>query len=547
MSEEPTKAPLLSVHDLSVTFQQDAAVSTAVDRISFDIAPGETLALVGESGSGKSVSALSVLRLLPYPAAAHPTGEIRFEGEDLLAVSDKRLRQVRGNGITMIFQEPMTSLNPLHTIERQIGEVLAIHQGMREKPARQRTLELLNQVGIRNAESRLSAYPHQLSGGQRQRVMIAMALANRPKLLIADEPTTALDVTVQAQILDLLGKLRDEYHMAVLFITHDLGIVRKFADRVCVMTNGKIVERGRTEAIFAKPEHPYTRHLLSAEPKGRPPVADREAPIVLQGEDVKVWFPVRRGFLRRVVDNVKAIDGIDLTLREGQTLGVVGESGSGKTTLGLALTRLIGSKGRIAFVGSDIAEYSFREMKPMRSRMQVVFQDPYGSLSPRMSVADIVAEGLRIHEPTLSSRQRDGRVAEALGEVGLDPATRWRYPHEFSGGQRQRIAIARAMVLKPKFVMLDEPTSALDMSVQAQVVDLLRELQRNHSLAYLFISHDLKVVRALANDVIVMRDGKIVEEGTAEAIFDAPQTDYTKALMAAAFKLETAPRGVVNQ
>jgi microcin C transport system ATP-binding protein len=441
----------------------------------------------------------------------------------------------------------MTSLNPLQTIEKQIAEVLALHQGMRETQARARVLELLTQVGIRDPERRLQAYPHQLSGGQRQRVMIAMALANRPKLLIADEPTTALDVTVQAQILDLLGRLRDEYGMAVLFITHDLGIVRKFADRVCVMTRGKIVESGPSAEIFANPQHDYTRHLLTSEPKGSPPRSDPEASVVMEGDDIRVWFPIRKGFMRRVVDHVKAVDGVSLTLRSGQTLGVVGESGSGKTTLGLALTRLIASEGRIAFVGRNIDEYAFKAMKPLRNEMQVVFQDPYGSLSPRMSVSDIVAEGLRIHESSLSSGERDERVASALEEVGLDPATRWRYPHEFSGGQRQRIAIARAMVLKPRFVMLDEPTSALDMSVQAQVVDLLRDLQQRHDLSYLFISHDLKVVRALANEVMVMRAGKVVEAGPADRIFDAPETDYTKALMAAAFRLETAPRDVVNQ
>ncbi|AWI59500.1 peptide ABC transporter ATPase [Sinorhizobium fredii USDA 205] len=538
---------LLSVRDLSVAFHQGGDTSVAVDHISFDIRRGETVALVGESGSGKSVSANSILKLLPYPAASHPSGAILFNGKDLLKASDAELRHVRGNDITMIFQEPMTSLNPLHTIEQQIGEILELHQDLKGPAARARTLELLNQVGIREAEKRLGAYPHQLSGGQRQRVMIAMALANRPELLIADEPTTALDVTVQAQILELLKSLKDQHGMSMLFITHDLGIVRKIADRVCVMTKGKIVETGPTAEIFANPQHAYTRHLLASEPKGEPPPSDASKPIVVEGKDVKVWFPIRAGFLRRVVDHVKAVDGIDLTLRAGQTLGVVGESGSGKTTLGLALTRLISSKGRIAFVGQDIDAYSFGEMRPLRNRMQVVFQDPYGSLSPRMSVADIIGEGLKIHERALSDDARDARVAAALQEVGLDPATRWRYPHEFSGGQRQRIAIARAMVLKPQFVMLDEPTSALDMSVQAQVVDLLRDLQRKHNLAYLFISHDLKVVRALANEVIVMRLGKVVEQGPAERIFSAPVEDYTKALMAAAFNLEAVNLSAIRQ
>jgi microcin C transport system ATP-binding protein len=538
---------LLSVEDLSVAFHQEGRTIPAVERISFEIREGETVALVGESGSGKSVSALSVLKLLPYPAASHPSGRIVFDGKDLLSANEKELRRVRGNDITMIFQEPMTSLNPLHSIEKQIAEILALHQGVRDSDARPVVVDLLRQVGIRDPEKRLDAFPHQLSGGQRQRVMIAMALANRPKLLIADEPTTALDVTVQAQILELLKTLKDRHGMAMLFITHDLGIVRKFADRVCVMTKGKIVETGPTAEIFANPQHAYTQHLLAAEPKGTAPETNDAAPIVLEGEDVKVWFPIKKGFLRRTVDHVKAVDGIDLKLRAGQTLGVVGESGSGKTTLGLALTRLISSQGRIAFVGKDIGAYSFKQMKPLRNRMQVVFQDPYGSLSPRMSIAEIVAEGLAIHEPKLSPEDRDSRVAEALQEVGLDPATRWRYPHEFSGGQRQRVAIARAMVLKPRFVMLDEPTSALDMSVQAQVVDLLRDLQRQHDLAYLFISHDLKVVRALANEVIVMRLGKVVERGQSQQIFDAPREDYTRALMAAAFDLETIKHDAVSQ
>jgi len=539
--------PLLSVRDLSVAFHQGGETSLAVDRISFDIAKGEVVALVGESGSGKSVSANSILRLLPYPSASHPSGEILFKGKDLLTASERALREVRGNDITMIFQEPMTSLNPLHNIEKQIAEILALHQGMSGQPARQRVLELLNQVGIREPEKRLKAYPHELSGGQRQRVMIAMALANRPELLIADEPTTALDVTVQAQILELLRQLKAAHGMSLLFITHDLGIVRKFADRVCVMTKGRIVETGTVEDVFANPKHEYTRHLLASEPRGEPPLADPSKPIVMEGSDIRVWFPIKSGLMRRVVDHVKAVDGIDLSLRAGQTLGVVGESGSGKTTLGLALTRLISSQGRIAFVGRDIAGYSFSEMRPLRNQLQIVFQDPYGSLSPRMSVGDIIAEGLKVHERSLSAEERDQRVCWALEEVGLDPLTRWRYPHEFSGGQRQRIAIARAMVLKPRFVMLDEPTSALDMSVQAQVVDLLRDLQKKHDLAYLFISHDLKVVKALANDVIVMRFGKVVEQGPSSEIFRAPKHDYTRALMAAAFNIEAVPTPAVQQ
>ncbi|MGD9914192.1 MAG: ABC transporter ATP-binding protein [Rhizobiaceae bacterium] len=542
-----TDAPLLSVRDLSVAFTQGGRTLTAVDHVSFDIGKGETVALVGESGSGKSVSALSVLKLLPYPPASHPSGQILFDGADLLGKSEKALRSVRGNKITMIFQEPMTSLNPLHPIERQIGEVLELHQGMRGDQARVRTLELLREVGIRDPEKRLDAYPHQLSGGQRQRVMIAMALANEPQLLIADEPTTALDVTVQAQILELLRRLKKKNGMSMLFITHDLGVVRKVADRVCVMTNGKIVESGPTEQIFSAPQHEYTRHLLAAEPKGKPPASDDTAPAIMVGDQVRVWFPIKRGFMRRTVDHVKAVDDVDVVVREGQTLGIVGESGSGKTTLGLALARMISSQGSIRFTGRDIAKLSFSAMRPLRRELQIVFQDPYGSLSPRMSVSEIIEEGLRIHEPSLDADQRDERVVAVMQEVGLNPETRHRYPHEFSGGQRQRVAIARAMVLKPKFVMLDEPTSALDMSVQAQVVDLLRDLQARHRLAYLFISHDLKVIRALANHVIVMRNGKIVEQGPTAQIFERPETDYTKALISAAFRIETAPEGVVSQ
>ncbi|MGV3551120.1 ABC transporter ATP-binding protein [Rhizobium sp.] len=533
--------PLLSVRDLSVAFHQGGKTSTAVDHVSFDIAKGEVVALVGESGSGKSVTANSILKLLPYPAASHPSGEIFFKGKDLLKVSPDELRHVRGNDITMIFQEPMTSLNPLHTIERQVAEILHLHQTINGAAARKRVIELLTEVGIRDPEKRLGAFPHELSGGQRQRVMIAMALANRPELLIADEPTTALDVTVQARILELLAKLKTEHGMSMLFITHDLGIVRKFADRVCVMTKGKIVETGPTSEIFTNPQHAYTKHLLAAEPKGEPPASDDSRPIVIETDDLKVWFPIKSGLMRRVTDHVKAVDGVDLKLRAGHTLGIVGESGSGKTTLGLAMTRLISSQGRVAFVGRDIQGLGFAEMRPLRREMQIVFQDPYGSLSPRMSVADIVGEGLTVHEPSMSADQRDAAVAAALAETGLDPETRHRYPHEFSGGQRQRIAIARAMVLKPKFVMLDEPTSALDMSVQAQVVELLRELQARHGLAYLFISHDLKVVKALANDIIVMRNGKAVETGPAKELFADPKDDYTKALLAAAFNIEAKP------
>ncbi|WP_052194695.1 ABC transporter ATP-binding protein [Aureimonas altamirensis] len=540
---ETADRPLLDVRNLSVAFGR----TLAVDDVSFSIAPGETLALVGESGSGKSVSALSVLKLLPYPSASHPGGVVLYDGQDLLRADDKVLRGIRGNRISMIFQEPMSSLNPLHTIEKQVSEIMKVHRGLTDRQARERTLELLHQVGIRDPEKRLNAYPHQLSGGQRQRVMIAMALANEPDLLIADEPTTALDVTVQAQILELLKRLQAERGMAMLFITHDLGIVRRIADRVCVMFKGKLVEEGRTEEIFAHPRHSYTKHLLAAEPKGRPPAANENASLVMEGRDVRVWFPVRTGLMRRVSDHVKAVDGVDVAVRAGQTVGIVGESGSGKTTLGLALTRMIASKGEILFEGERIDQRSFAEMRPLRKRIQIVFQDPYGSLSPRMPVAEIVAEGLSIHASELSAEAREARVVSALREVGLDPETRFRYPHEFSGGQRQRIAIARAMVLNPRFVMLDEPTSALDMSVQAQVVDLLRDLQKKHDLAYLFISHDLKVVRALANHIIVMRNGKVVESGPAEDVFERPRTDYTKALMAAAFDVKAIAAGGVSQ
>jgi microcin C transport system ATP-binding protein len=537
---------MLEVKNLSVAFRVEGREVLAVDRISFDIRPGETVALVGESGSGKSVSALSIVQLLPYPQAFHPSGEILFGGENLVGAGEKVLRSIRGGRISMVFQEPMTSLNPLHTIERQVGEMLILHKGLRGAAVKARVVELLKKVGIADPEERLGAYPHQLSGGQRQRVMIAMALANEPDLLIADEPTTALDVTVQAQILELLKELKREMGMALLLITHDLGIVRKMADRVCVMTQGKIVEAGATEEVFTAPKHAYTRHLLASEPKGRALDGPKDAPVVMEADDLKVWFPIKRGLLRKTVGYVKAVDGVTLAVRRGRTLGVVGESGSGKTTLGLAMLRLIASEGAIRFEGQAINGLKSAELRPLRKHMQIVFQDPFGSLSPRMSVGQIVEEGLIVQKVAATPAERRALVAQALGEVGLDPQAQDRYPHEFSGGQRQRVAIARAMALNPRFVMLDEPTSALDMSVQAQIVDLLRELQRKHDLAYLFISHDLRVVRALADDIIVMRGGKVVEAGTADEVFDAPKSDYTKALLAAAFDLRAAPVGVVN-
>jgi microcin C transport system ATP-binding protein len=538
--------PLLAVRDLDVTFAVPGGKVEAVRGVSFDMQKGETLALVGESGSGKSVTALSILQLLPYPVASHPAGSIRFKGSELVGAGERTLRGVRGNQISMIFQEPMTSLNPLHTVEKQISEVLFLHKRLSAPAARARVLELLDLVGVANAEQRLTAFPHELSGGQRQRVMIAMALANEPDLLIADEPTTALDVTIQAQILTLLKDLQKRFGMAVLFITHDLGVVRKVSDRLCVMQKGEIVEAGTTRQIFAAPQHPYTKRLLEAEPKGEKTPAAADAPVVMQAANVKVWFPIKKGVIRRTVSHVRAVDGISLTIREGQTVGVVGESGSGKTTLGMALIRLQGSEGEIAFEGRGIQGLSAKTLRPLRREMQVVFQDPYGSLSPRMSIGQIIEEGLKVHGIGGGETERDRLVVQALEEVDLDPATRHRYPHEFSGGQRQRIAIARAMVLKPRFVVLDEPTSALDRSVQAQIVDLLRDLQRRHKLAYMFISHDLRVVRSLSDYVIVMRDGVVVEQGPTDQIFQAPQEIYTKALMAAAFDLETAEEAVAS-
>src|ERR1700756_3754104 len=522
--------PLLSVRDLSIAFRSGSRETLAVDRISFDIAKGETLALVGESGSGKSVTALSILRLLPYPAARHPSGAIKFKGTDLLKLDERRMRRVRGDDISIVFQEPLTSLNPLHTIEKQIGEILLLHRGLTGAAARERTLEVLTQVGIPDPQTRLKSYPHQLSGGQRQRVMIAMALANEPDLLIADEPTPALDVTVQAQILKLLKDLQSRLGMAMLFITHDLGIVRKVADRVCVMKEGKIVERGAVAQVFERPEHPYTHQLLNAEPKRDPAPPNPAAPVVLATDNLKVWFPIRRGVLRHTVGHIKAVDGINIEIRKGETLGVVGESGSGKTTLGLAVLRLVSSQGPIVFMGNKLQGLRFKQMRPFRRDMQIVFQDPYGSLSPRMSVDDIIEEGLWVHHPKMPRGERTERVIRALNDVGLSPDSRPRYPHEFSGGQRQRIAVARAIVLEPTFLVLDEPTSALDMLIQSQMGDLLRALQKRRDLTYMFISHDLRVVAALASRLLVMRQGKVVEAGDAATLFKNPQTDYTRAL-----------------
>ncbi len=530
---------LLQIENLGVQFRQGKDVVTAVKGASLHVDEGETVALVGESGSGKSVTALSVLQLLPYPAAVHtPGSSITFRGRQLVGASERELQQVRGDRISMIFQEPMTSLNPLHVVEKQISEVLMVHKGMSQQAARARALELLELVRIPQPEQRLSSYPHTLSGGQRQRVMIAMSLANEPDLLIADEPTTAVDVTVQAQLLKLLEDLRARLRMSMLLITHDLRVVRKMADRVYVMYAGEIVESGPVERVFDQPQHPYTKRLLAAQPGGNPAPVAPNAPVVMKGDNVKVWFPVRRGVLRRTVGHIKAVDGISLRVHEGQTVGVVGESGSGKTTLGLALLRLEQSQGGIQFLGREIQALRAKPLRPLRREMQIVFQDPFGSLSPRLSVAQIVGEGIEVHQLADSPAEREQLIIDALKEVGLDPESRHRYPHEFSGGQRQRVAIARAMVLKPRFVVLDEPTSALDMSVQAQIVDLLRELQQRHHLAYLFISHDLSVVRALSDEVIVMRDGQLVEHGPAKQIFDKPREPYTRALISAAFDIE---------
>lgn len=529
---------LLTIKDLSVNFVNGGQLTPAVKNLNLTIHKGETLAVVGESGSGKSVSALSILQLLPYPVAQHPSGSIVFDGQELMHAKPNVLRAIRGNRISMIFQEPMTSLNPLHTIEKQISEVLFLHKKMTPAQARARVIELLELVGLQRLTKRLGAYPHELSGGQRQRVMIAMALANEPDLLIADEPTTAVDVTVQAQLLKLLQELQQKMGMAILLITHDLSVVRKMADRVAVMYRGDLVELADTKNLFDNPQHEYTRMLLAAQPKGQPNPVNENAPPIVQAQDLKVWFPIKKGVFQRVVDHVKAVDGVDITVRRGQTLGVVGESGSGKTTLGMALLRLIRSEGLVMFNGRPMSEMNAADMRSLRRDMQVVFQDPYGSLSPRLSVGQIVSEGLEVHYKDLSRSEREDRVVQALREVGLDPETRHRYPHEFSGGQRQRVAIARAMVLNPKFVILDEPTSALDMSVQAQIVDLLRGLQEKHHLAYMFISHDLRVVRAMSHEVMVMRGGVVVERGPTAQIFDSPQEDYTRALIAAALNID---------
>ena len=526
---------LLAVENLRIAFRQDGVETLAVKGVSFAVEKGETVALVGESGSGKSITALSTVALLPDSATV--TGSVTYGGTQMIGAPDADLRRVRGNDISFIFQEPMTSLNPLHTIEKQLSESIELHQGLRGAAVRARVLDLLAKVGIHDAKSRLGAYPHQLSGGQRQRVMIAMALANGPDLLIADEPTTALDVTIQAQILELLAELKRDEGMSMLFITHDLGIVRRFADRVCVMRDGEIVETGPVADIFDAPQHPYTRMLLAAEPTGRPAPVPADAPEIASTEHLKVWFPIQTGLMKRTTGHVKAVNDASFAVRAGETVGIVGESGSGKTTLALAVMRLISSEGPITLAGTRIDRLKTKALRPLRQDMQIVFQDPYGSLSPRMTVAEIVAEGLRLHD-TGDSRPHREQVAEILAETGIDPASMDRYPHEFSGGQRQRIAIARAMILRPKLVVLDEPTSALDQTVQVQIVDLLRDLQARHGLAYLFISHDLRVVRALAHKVMVMKRGDVVEAGDAAQVFDAPADPYTRALMAAAFDLK---------
>ena len=532
--------PVLEVEDLSVSFhvRQDnrQIISDVVKDVTFDLHAGETLALVGESGSGKSLTALSILQLLPYPQAFHPTGSVRYKETDLVGASTETLQRIRGNDISMIFQEPMTALNPLHMIQKQVAESLALHQGITGDSARDKIIELLNQVGIHDPESRLGAYPHQLSGGQRQRVMIAMALANLPEILLADEPTTALDVTVQARILALLKEIQRDNNLGILLITHDLNMVRRVADRVLVMQDGRMVERGPTTRIFTAPKEDYTRLLLSAEPPERSP-PETAGERIVEAEHLRIWFPIRRGILRRTVGHVKAVNDATLALKPGHTLGIVGESGSGKTTLALALMRLIHSEGRMAFMGRDMRAVEGAELKAMRRQLQMVFQDPYGSLSPRMPISEIVSEGLDAHGLMTDPEARDRRVVEILGEVEIDPGARFRYPHEFSGGQRQRIAIARALILEPRVLFLDEPTSALDRTVQVQVLELLNRIQREHNLSYVFISHDLSVVRAIADDLIVMKSGDVVEQGGASGIFENPEHEYTRTLLEAAFRL----------
>jgi microcin C transport system ATP-binding protein len=536
----------LEIRDLAIDFSSEGRVNHAVRGVDLDVDKGETVALVGESGSGKSVTALSALQLLPYPQASHPSGSIRIDGNEMVGASDATLRDMRGDQVSMVFQEPMTSLNPLHKVARQVNETLLLHQGLSVQSARKRTMELLDLVGLRDVERILDSYPHQLSGGQRQRVMIAMALANNPELLIADEPTTAVDVTIQAQILALLKELQARTRMGLLLITHDLTIVRAIADRVYVMQGGEIVEHGPTARVFEAPEHPYTRHLLAAEPKGEPAPLDDRADVVMRCQNLKVYFPIKAGVLRRTVDYVRAVDDVSFEVTAGHTVGLVGESGSGKTTAGLALLRLERSEGVVEFAGSSVQGLSFKDMRPLRREMQIVFQDPYGSLSPRMSIGQIIEEGLLVHGMGGDYHERRALIAAALEEVGLDPATQDRYPHEFSGGQRQRVAIARALALKPRFMVLDEPTSALDMSVQAQIVELLRDIQQRHNMAYLFISHDLRVVRAMSHHIIVLRNGKVVEQGPAHELFANPRDPYTRALFDAAFDIKADESGIVS-
>lgn len=531
---------LLEIKNLSVSFGEGEKEIKAMQGASLKINKGETVAMVGESGSGKSVTALSVMKLLPYPIAHHPSGSIVFAGEELINANETRMRELRGNRIAMIFQEPLTSLNPLHSIKKQISEVLFVHKMMNKTQAHARVVELLELVGLEEAVDRLDALPHQFSGGQQQRVMIAMALANEPDLLIADEPTTAVDVTIQAQLLNLLNELRNKLGMALLLITHDLGVVRKMADQVVVMNNGKIVEQGNLVSVFDTPQMPYTQHLLGAEPKGIPEPANPNAQPLMNGKNIKVWFPIKQGLFQRTTDHVKAVDSVSLSIKRGHTLGVVGESGSGKSSLGRALLRLENCEGEIIFDGKKLNNISKKALRPLRKRIQIVFQDPFGSLSPRLSVGQIVGEGLKVHGIGSNPDERRELITKALSEVGLEPQMMERYPHEFSGGQRQRISIARALILDPDFIVLDEPTSALDMSVQAQIVNLLRTLQVRHGLTYMFISHDLKVVRALSHDILVMRQGKIIEQGPAAEIFNNPKQPYTRALMAAAFEIRAA-------